>query len=68
MISLRKRKEVGDEIIQLTIRFLDGIADATVATARWAWRLAVETWLVNYGAISLSKNRVLPDFPEPTLS
>jgi len=68
MISLRKRKEVGDEIIKLTSRFLDGIADATVATARWAWRLAVETWLVDYGAISLSKDRVLPDFPEPMLS
>lgn len=68
MIGLRKRKEVADKIILLTIRLLDGITDATVATARWAWRLAVETWLVDYGAISLSKERVLPDFPEPMLS
>jgi len=68
MISLRKRKEVADDIIHLTIQFLDGIADATVTAARWAWRLAVETWLVNHGAISLSKDRVLPDFPEPMRS
>jgi transposase InsO family protein len=68
MISLRKRKEVTDEIIHLTIQFLDGIADATVTAARRAWRLAVETWLVDYGAISLSKDRVLPDFLEPMRS
>lgn len=68
MINMRQRKEVTDEIIQTTVRWLDVIADITLAGAHRAWRLAVETWLVAHDAISLSKERVLPDFPAPKLS
>jgi len=56
----RKRREVYDWIKQKTLVLIEeGRYDVDAA-----WRLAVETWLLDHGFITVSKRReVLPHFP-----
>jgi hypothetical protein len=57
----RKRKEVYNWIREKTLEMIDDNS----YDDRTAWRLAVETWLLDNGFIALSKKReVLPSFPE----
>lgn len=57
----RKRREVYDEIRTKMLELIE----TEDYDARMAWRLSVETWLLENGFITVSKKgKVLPSFPE----
>lgn len=68
MIGLRERQEVTDELIAMTVGYLELADDWRLATAMKAWRLAVETWLLAHRAISVTPNRVSASFRAPNIS
>ena len=61
----RKRREVYDWIVEKMLELMNGQrydADA-------AWRLAVETWLLDHGFITVvNRRKVLPHFPPNSVS
>lgn len=60
----RRRKEVYEEILSMTVRSIAMSGLTTTRAADAAWRLSVETWLRKNGHITVSRNRkVLPCFP-----
>lgn len=61
----RKRREVFEEINDLTRRLMESRSVRTQRQAEAARRLAVETWLQSNGVITITQNkRVLPVFLE----
>ena len=65
--TLRKRREVFDEINALTWRLLQAQEVCTEQDAESIRRVAVETWLQKHGVITVTQNhRVLPLFLKKT--
>jgi hypothetical protein len=61
----RKRREVFEEINELTRRLMESRSVRTQRQAEAARRLAVETWLQSHGVITITQNKkVLPVFLE----
>ncbi len=60
----RKREEVFEEILAMTVRVVVHMGLKTTREIEHAWRLSVETWLQRHGHITVSRNgKVLPYFP-----
>jgi len=51
----RKRKEIYDKLTAVSAAIID--VTEGECTVDNAWRLAVETWLLEHGMISMSKKR-----------
>jgi hypothetical protein len=60
----RRRKEVFEEILTMTVRTVEELGLQTTREINHAWRLSVETWLRKNSHITVSQNRkVLPYLP-----
>jgi transposase InsO family protein len=63
--TLRRRREIFDWINELTMTLIEVLVVHTKRQAETARRLAVETWLLRNGVITVTQNRkVLPVFLE----